>query len=130
MKCISLRKYSHICIVGDFNYKSIDWTAWKSKQGDSSNEAKFIEGVRDSYLYQHVGSATRRRGNENPSTLDLIFTNEEMQVSEITHGAPLGKSDHDLLSFSFHCYVDFTRKKDRHIFERGDYAAMRNSESI
>ena len=80
-----------------------------------------------------VGSATRRRGNDDPSTLDLIFTNEEMQVSEITHAPtppPLGKSDHDVLSFSFHCYVDFVRKKERHIFERGDYAAMRNSESI
>ena len=130
MKCISLKKYSHICIVGDFNYKSIDWATWKTKQGDSSNEAKFIEGVRDAYFYQHVGSATRRRGNDDPSTLDLIFTNEEMQVSEITHGPPLGKSDHDVLSFSFHCYVDFVRKKERHIFERGDYAAMRNSESI
>ena len=24
LKCVSLEKYSHVCIVGDFNYKSID----------------------------------------------------------------------------------------------------------
>ena len=130
MKCISLKKYSHICIVGDFNYKQIDWSAWKTKLSDSSNEANFIEGVRDSYFYQNVQNPTRRRGKDDPSVLDLIFTNEEMQVSEITHGAPSGKSDHDVLSFSFNCYVDFVRKKDRHIFERGDYTAMRDSESI
>ena len=130
MKCVSLKKYSHICIVGDFNYKSINWSTWNTKLGDNSIEAKFIEGVRDSYLYQHVESPTRKRGNDDPSLLDLVLTNEEMQVSEITHGAPLGKSDHDVLSFRFHCYIDLAKKKDRHIFERGDYPAMRDSESI
>ena len=130
MKCISLRKYSHVCIVGDFNYKTINWKTGKTRQSDDSNEAKFIEGIRDSFLFQHVENSTRKRGTDEPSTLDLIFTNEEMQVSEISHGAPLGKSDHDVLSFSFHCYVDYSKKKERRIFERGDYPAMRNSESI
>ena len=111
MKCVSLKNYSHICIVGDFNFKSIDWSTWRSKLGDNSNESKFIEGVRDSYLYQHVESPTRARGNDGPSILDLVLTNEEMQVSEITHGAPLGKSDHDVLSFRFHCYVDLAKKR-------------------
>ena len=130
LKCISSKKYSHVCIVGDFNYKKIDWTVWKTKQSDNSKEAKFIEGVRDSYLYQHVESPTRRRGTDDPSLLDLILTNEEMQISDIIHGAPLGKSDHDVLSFKFQCYVDFSRKKERYIFERGDYEAMRNSDSM
>ena len=111
MKCISLKKYSHVCIVGDFNYKSINWSTWKSSHGENSNEARFIEGVRDSYLYQHVESPTLKRGNDEPSILDLVFTNEELQVSEITHGAPLGKSDHAVLSFRFHCYVDFAKKR-------------------
>ena len=130
LKSVSLKKYSHVCIVGDFNYNSIDWTLWKAKQGENSKEAKFIEGVRDSFLYQHVESPTRRRGSDDPSLLDLIFTNEEMQVSEITHGAPLGKSDHDVLSFRFHCYVEFSKRAERHVFERGDYEAMRNCDSI
>ena len=30
MKCVSLKKYSPICIVGDFNFKSIDWSTWRS----------------------------------------------------------------------------------------------------
>ena len=130
MKCVSLKKYSHICMVGDFNYKSIDWSTWKSRLGENSQEARFIEGVRDAYLYQHVESPTRKRGEDEPSILDLVFTNEEMQVSEITHGAPLGKSDHVVLSFRFHCYIDFTKKKDRYVFEKGDYTAMRDSESV
>ena len=130
MKCISLKNYSHVCIVGDFNYKSINWSSWTTKLSENSIEAKFIEGVRDSYLYQHVESPTRIRGNDDPSVLDLVLTNEEMQVSDITHGAPLGKSDHSVLSFRFQCYVDQPLKKDRYIFERGNYFDMRNSDSI
>ena len=64
------------------------------------------------------------------NTLKVQLVGVALQVSEINHGAPLGKSDHDVLSFRFQCYVDFSRKKERYSFERGDYAAMRNSESM
>ena len=130
LKCVSLKKYSHTCIVGDFNYKSINWSTCKTTQADNSAEACFIEGVRDSYLYQHVEKPTRKRGSDEPSVLDLVFTNEELQVSEVCHNPPLGKSDHDVLTFNFHCYIDYTKQKERHVFERGDYSAMRESESL
>ena len=48
-----------------------------------STEAKFIEAVRDSYLYQYVEHPTRRRGNDDPSRLDLLFTDEAMQNNQI-----------------------------------------------
>ena len=53
-----------------------------------------------------------------------------MKLSEITHGAPQGKYDNVVLSFRFHCYVDFTKKKDHRVFERGNYMSMRDSESV
>ena len=53
-----------------------------------------------------------------------------MQVSEITHNPPLGKSDHDVLTFDFHCYVDFAKPKDRYNFNKGDYAGMRESDLL
>ena len=55
-------------------------------------EVVFLEAVRDSYLYQHVEHATRKRGNDDPSLIDLIFTDEEMQVSDVSHHSPLGKA--------------------------------------
>ena len=69
---------------------------------------------------------TRRRGNDEPSLLDLLFTNETMQISEIKHHAPLGKSDHDVITFKFHSYLDFSVPKIRYVFERADYIAMKN----
>ena len=98
--------------IGDFNYKKINWATWTPTCGESSPEMKFIEGVRDCYLHQHVEKPTRRRGSDEPSLLDLVLTNEEMQVTDIQHHAPIGKSDHDVLCFNFHCYLDFTQPKD------------------
>ena len=44
-------------------------------------------------------NTSRKRGNDEPSTLDLILTDEEMQVSEVKYLAPLGKSDHSTILF-------------------------------
>jgi hypothetical protein len=35
---------------------------------------KFLEMVRDTYLFQYVNNETRFRGDDQPSLLDLIFT--------------------------------------------------------
>ena len=124
LKSISLKKYSYTCIVGDFNYKAINWISWTTKHGDDSHEANFIEAVRDSFLYQHVEKPTRRRGANEPSVLDLVLSNETMQVSEIIHSPPLGKSDHDVLTFEFQCYVDYTKPKERLCFNKANYSLI------
>ena len=91
LKMISTKKYSHICIVGDLNFKHINWKTCNTTKGEDSIESKFLEAVRDSFLHQHIEKPTRKRGNDDPSLLDVILTNESMQVSNITHLAPLGK---------------------------------------
>ena len=61
---------------------------------EESKEAQFIETIRDCYLYQHLLEPTRSWSTDNPSLIDLVLTNEIMQVSDIEYHAPLGKSDH------------------------------------
>ena len=125
LTCISNKNYSHKCLVGDFNYKDINWKTWTTPNNEFSDDSKFIEALRDSFLHQHVVKPTRRRGTDEPSLLDLVLTNEAMQVSEVKHTPPLGKSDHDALIFEFHCYVDYTKSKDRYNFSKGNYLDMR-----
>ena len=50
------KEYSHILIMGDFNYPKINWKQWTSS-GDKDAEA-FLECIRDSYPYQHVTEFT------------------------------------------------------------------------
>ena len=118
--------YTHKCFVGDFNYNSIKWQNWTTSLNQNSKEEKFLEALRDSYLYQHVKEPTRSRGMDEPSTLDLIFTNEDSQVHQLDHCSPLGKSDHCVLSFSFQCYIDFVVPTTRFRYESGDFNAMRH----
>jgi len=58
---------------------------------------KFIDTIRDCFLYQHITELTRSHDGDDSSTIDLLFTNEEMQISTLEHHAPLGKSDHSAI---------------------------------
>ena len=68
----SAKKYSNICLTGDFNFK-INWQQW-SPYPEHSKEELFLETLRNSFLYQHVIEPKRRRGANEPSILDLILS--------------------------------------------------------
>ena len=122
---IANTKYTHRCIVGDFNFRDINWASWSTCHSDESKEQNFIETVRDCFLYQHNSENSRRRGNDQPSLIDLIFTDELMQVSDVQHQAPLGKSDHNVISFKFNCYLDYAKPREKFLYNKGDFNAMR-----
>ena len=126
LRCISKKKYSHVCLVGDFNFRDINWENYTTVHGEKSKEVKFIETVRDCFLHQHITKPTRRRGNDNPSVIDLILTDEAMQVSDIAHLSPLGKSDHTVMIFKFHCYLDYTKDKETFSYGRANFPGMRD----
>lgn len=119
------KKYSHICLVGDFNYKKVNWINLSTSETENSQEYKFLECVQDCFLIQHTVNPTRIRGTNEPSLLDLIFTNEEHQISSIHHQAPLGKSDHCVMTFKYSCYVNKESSPKRYVYHKGDYDAMR-----
>ena len=48
-----------------------------------------------------------------------------MQVTDIAHHAPLGKSDHSVITFKFHCYLDYTKEKESFSYGKADYEGMR-----
>lgn len=125
LKSLSQKQYTHKCLVGDFNYRDINWNTWTTNHNEDSKEHHFIETIRDCYLHQHNTEDSRRRGNDQPSLIDLIFSDEEMQVSEVQHHAPLGKSDHNVITFTFNCYIDFSKSKERYLYNKADYVAMR-----
>ena len=50
--------FSHICVVGDFNFPQIQWSATHSSPVEGK-EAKFIDIIEECYLYQHTNGPTR-----------------------------------------------------------------------
>ena len=49
-----------------------------------------------------------------------------MQVSDLCHLSPLGKSDHDIIIFNFHADRDFAKTKYRYTYTNGEYDVTRN----
>ena len=127
LKCIAKKKYSHRCLIGDFNFREINWGTFTTIHNENSKEHKFIETIQECYLYQHNEENSRRRGNDNPSLLDLVFTDEALQVSDVSHHAPLGKSDHNVITFKFNCYIDYATRSTKYDYEKADYDAMRRN---
>ena len=122
---ITEANYSHTLLFGDLNLPGIDWDSWSTSIIDSeSYENRFIECARDCFLFQHVTEPTRVRGNDQPSTLDLIFTNEENMIDKLCLEAPLGKSDHSIIKFNFIAEKAHEAPKIQTLFHKGDYKAL------
>ena len=66
-------RFSHICVVGDYNFSRIRWSATHATSVESK-EAKCIDIIEECYLYQHTNGPTRCRDDDMPSQLDLIFS--------------------------------------------------------
>ena len=111
-------QHSQLMIVGDFNLPLIDWDLCTSAAPDGHPSHSFIETTQNCFLYQHIRCPTRFRVGDSPSTLDLVFTDEEGMVKNLRYLPGLGSSDHvilrfDLVSFS-HTKVD-NRDEKTHI---------------
>ena len=98
-------------ICSDFNYCEIDWENESSDEKDK-HLSTFINAVQDCFLHQHVTGHTRFRPGEEPSLLDLIFTNEEGLIYNLEYQFVLGDSDHISLPFYLVPQNEMERKSE------------------
>ena len=123
--------YSHTLLIGDFNFPEINWINGQVTASDTHPATVFYDSVHDLFLYHHVDFPTRYREGQEPSTLDLILTNEEFMIEELTDIAPLGKSDHVGLTWMFVCNSCISTREEEHgtglNFSKGEYDQMRQS---
>ncbi len=75
--------HTHLLVMGDFNYKEINWSDNTTTVSENHPASLFLESIRDNYLHQHVNMFTRMRGEDTPHILDLVLTNEENMIDEI-----------------------------------------------
>ena len=81
----------------------IDWMTQSSTRPAAHSCHTFIETIQECFLFQHVLCPTRYRHGETPSTLDLIFSEEEVMVRELEYLPGLGNSDPVVLQFTVAC---------------------------
>lgn len=126
MQCEYVKSHKNVVIVGDFNFPGIDWNDWSTIHSENHVTYKFIELLRDNFMHQHVTENTRYRVGQNPSLLDLIITNDEDIVENITYRDTLGASDHIGLTFEIACKLNINvNRHPRTNFFKGNYEACR-----
>ena len=116
-----------ILLVGDFNYRDIDWKKDMSNTNDSHVASKFLDCVHENFLYQLVEEPTHQRGSQTPSLIDLILTNRDDLVDDIIFHPPLGKSHHSVLCFDLNVCIknDVKENVEKYRLDKGDYDGMR-----
>ena len=114
--------YSHLMLCGDLNLPQIDWSIGFSTAATSHVSHDLIDTVQHCGLYQHVLQPTRFRVGNEPSTLDLLFTNEEGLVQGLEYLPGLGDSDHVVLKFTLACYSPKSVNCATHLnYNRADF---------
>ena len=114
---------NNVLITCDFNYKDINWEDLTTIHNETHPEYKFIECLRDNYLFQHVRHFTRCRSEQTRNTLDLIITKAEHNIDNIEIGPSLGCSDHVTLIFDFICECKVTYNgNERYLYRKCDLA--------
>ena len=130
LKHQELRRYDKVCIMGDFNYPKLNWDGsdiYNQDDDKENKESMFIESLRDAFLIQNVSRPTRNREAQKANILDLILTNEDDLISPVEHSDPLGRSDHQVLTFHLIINMkdDITTFKHKFNLIKGDYPSMR-----
>ena len=112
---------NRLVILRDFNLPNIDWQNDELKMNSKLVERNLYDTFNDCCWHQHVHKPTRFRNNQ-ASTLDLIFTNEEMDVKNIEVLPGLGSSDHGIVVGDFVCeWKNRVVHKPRRLYQKGDY---------
>ncbi|CAM5127487.1 unnamed protein product [Eretmochelys imbricata] len=112
-------KIKNSIIVGDFNYPHIDWIHVTSAR---NAETKFLDTLNDCFLEQLVQEPTR-----GEATLDLVLSEAQDLVQEITITGLLGNSDHNIITLNIPV-VERTPQHPNTVafnFRKGNYAKMR-----
>lgn len=82
-----------VTVGGDFNLPDIEWGSLRYPANELYRV--FIDGILEAGLSQKVQQPTRAL-----NTLDLLFTNSDLSLSNVTVQEPFSSSDHCTVEFS------------------------------
>ena len=117
------KKLPSVNVLGDFNFKDIDWPGRLSKSDSTLSQPEeqiLIDIMNDHSLEQMVHFPTREK-----NILDLIRTTLPGQFQDVH--SPDKLSDHDIVSGTLKIFIPRIKKPRRkvYLYQKGDYESMR-----
>ena len=120
-----------LVIMGDFNFKEIDWSQECCNTKDTHNAHKFLSITQQNYLTQFVTQPTHYRAQQTPTLIDLILSNDPEFIKDVTQFPPFGKSHHTVMTFALDVCSNVCKNDANPIskfqIDKGNYPAMRES---
>ena len=117
---------SHIMIMGYFNFRNVNWETISTHESENSDTYLCLDGIGDTYLYQHTFEPTRGRMSNEPHILDLILTPDEHDIIDIKNLSPLGKSYHSVLEFKLNCMsIEEVSTSEKYDYSKRDYIEIK-----
>ena len=78
-----------------------------------------------------IQKPTRHRINQNSNLLDLVLSEQEEDIDEIKIQDPIGKSDHNVISFRYIINADFDNTKvEKFNYNKANYEEMKEDLDI
>ena len=119
------KKLPSVHVLGDFNFKDIDWPDRLSKSGSTLSQSEgqiLIDIMNDHGLEQMVHFPTREK-----NILDLILTTLPGQFEDVH--SPDKLSDHDIVSGTLKIFIPPIKKPRRklYLYQKGDYESMKKT---
>ena len=117
------KKLPSVHVLGDFNFKDINWQNRLSKSGSTLSHSEgqiLIDIMNDHGLKQMVHFPTREK-----KTLDLILTILPGQFQDVH--SPDKLSHHDIVSVTLKIVIPSIKKPRRkvYLYQKGDYESMK-----
>ena len=115
-----------VLVLGDFNLPSINWEHETCPNDSKHVSSKFLDCVHEYYLTQFVDKPTHHRGEQNPTLIDLVLSNDNEFVYNLNQCAPFGLSHHNVISFSLNVKQSNVSLPTvtKFIWDKGDYVGM------
>jgi len=116
LRNMSRFKTSNTILMGDFNYRDINWR----NNTSGSNGNKFLNFVSKLDLKQCVKDKTRG-GN----ILDLILVHDKAMINKVDIMTPLGKSDHNVIKVILNVAMKTVKKSITCFnYKKGNYELL------
>jgi hypothetical protein len=120
--------YDSMIIVGDFNYKEIDWRNNRVTCGINHPASMMYDKLNDLFLTQLINEPTRYRQGETPNILDWLVTDSPHCIDCLTIGPPLGeKGDHCTIMFDVTVVFRRFESGTNYCYNRANFNKMREA---
>ena len=116
---------SNLIVTGDFNFPNIDWSTGSPFRSDSSTE-ELCNILGDFFLIQKNRSATRGLCINEGNILDLVLTNNDYLVRDVSVHPNAFDSDHFPLTFTLVAKFNRPKNVQRKVFcyKKADFAGL------